>query len=190
MAPTDGFHTRAYDECDSTQDEARALLDAGHPLVLVHTGHQRAGRGREGRSWQDEPGTALLMSVGVARPPAAGDAASWMSAAAAGICALLVERYGVTAAPRLPNDLMVGDGKVGGILADARSSGSGPIEQVVFGIGINLAGSRRLIDGRKATTLAAEGVAAFADPWAPGFATAREELMGAVAQLVRGLTGS
>ena len=55
-------------EIDSTQNAARALADAGAPEgTVVWAEHQTRGRGRLGRSWADEPGSALLISI-ILRP--------------------------------------------------------------------------------------------------------------------------
>src|SRR3990172_2814948 len=55
-------------EVDSTQIEARRLADGGAPEgTVVRAEHQTRGRGRLGRDWVDEPGSALLISI-VLRP--------------------------------------------------------------------------------------------------------------------------
>jgi BirA family biotin operon repressor/biotin-[acetyl-CoA-carboxylase] ligase len=49
---------------DSTSDRARALAIDGAPHgTLVTAGEQRAGRGRQGRTWSAPPGRALLLSL-------------------------------------------------------------------------------------------------------------------------------
>jgi BirA family biotin operon repressor/biotin-[acetyl-CoA-carboxylase] ligase len=61
------LHLRAT---DSTNDRARELALAGAPHgTLVTADEQTAGRGRQGRRWSAPPGSALLMSLIVRKPP-------------------------------------------------------------------------------------------------------------------------
>lgn len=120
----------------STQDEAFARAAAGAPDGTAVTAEsQRAGRGRRGRVWVDEPGASLLVSV-IMRPrlppvrwPLLSIAAGLAVVAAAETVA------GVEARLAWPNDVRVGEGKVAGILLESRSAG-GPL--VVAGIGVNV----------------------------------------------------
>ena len=78
-------------ECETTQS---LLADDAPEGAVATTDHQRAGRGRQGRRWDDEPGSALLVSV-VLRPPA-GAAAAQLSL----VCALSVAETVERAAAR------------------------------------------------------------------------------------------
>ncbi len=115
-------------ECDSTQ----LLLPADAPEGAVATAdHQRAGRGRHGRRWEDRPGTALLVSL-VLRPPA-GAPVPQLSLVCALSVAETVERAGVgDARVKWPNDVLVDGRKLAGILLEGRD------DAVVCGIGINV----------------------------------------------------
>ncbi len=120
-------------EVDSTNryvlDEARAGAPAG--LVAVAE-HQTAGRGRLGRTWVAPPAASLLMSV-LLRPDLPADQRHLVVIAAALAMAEAVEaETGVTAGLKWPNDLLVGDRKLAGILAEASG------DAVVVGIGVNL----------------------------------------------------
>jgi BirA family transcriptional regulator, biotin operon repressor / biotin---[acetyl-CoA-carboxylase] ligase len=104
--------------------------------VLV-AGHQVLGRGRLGRVWEAPPGSALLVSVAV---PAPGDvsAAPLVSfAAAVAIVDALQDACGVAARCKWPNDVLVGERKIAGILAEARSM-DGRVRTVVVGAGVNV----------------------------------------------------
>jgi BirA family transcriptional regulator, biotin operon repressor / biotin---[acetyl-CoA-carboxylase] ligase len=114
-------------ETDSTNDRARELAAGGAPHgTLVTAAAQSAGRGRQGRTWSAPPGHALLMSVVLREPrPLLPLAAAVAVAAAAGDGALI----------KWPNDVLVDDRKVAGILAEGR-----PQEGwAVLGIGVNVA---------------------------------------------------
>jgi BirA family biotin operon repressor/biotin-[acetyl-CoA-carboxylase] ligase len=137
LAGTRFADVRVHDELESTNttlvEEARNGAPEG--LVVV-ADHQTAGRGRLGRTWSAEPGTALLVSV-LLRPPLPIDEIP-LVLMAAGLAAC----DGVEAAagfrPRLkwPNDLVVDDRKLAGLLSEA-AGGAEPA--VVLGLGINVA---------------------------------------------------
>jgi BirA family biotin operon repressor/biotin-[acetyl-CoA-carboxylase] ligase len=117
------------ESCRSTQEE---LGDPGLPEGAVAvTEHQTVGRGRGGRSWEDAPGTALLLSV-LLRPPesTAVPQLSLVSALA------VAEAVGATAAldtrVKWPNDVLADGRKLAGILLESREGA------VVCGIGVNV----------------------------------------------------
>ncbi len=123
----------------STNATALELAAAGTPeWTLVAARHQTAGRGRLGRRWVDEPGGALMFSL-VLRPPLPPERAGLLSllagAAVAGACR---EVCGAPVGCKWPNDLLLRDRKVGGVLAESRIA-EGEFEHVVVGVGINLA---------------------------------------------------
>jgi BirA family biotin operon repressor/biotin-[acetyl-CoA-carboxylase] ligase len=122
----------------STQLSAIELALAGAPeWTLVAAGHQTEGRGRLGRSWRDEPGHALLVSM-VLRPPLAADRGGLLSllagVALTEACRLLSDR---PAACKWPNDLLVDERKAGGMLLETRLDGD-RIAFAVLGVGVNL----------------------------------------------------
>jgi BirA family biotin operon repressor/biotin-[acetyl-CoA-carboxylase] ligase len=113
-------------ETTSTNDRARELALAGAPHgALVTAGAQSAGRGRQGRTWAAPPGRALLLSLLLRQwdrllPLRAGLAVADLAAGAAVV--------------KWPNDVLLGGGKLAGVLVEAR-----PPEWAVVGIGINVA---------------------------------------------------
>lgn len=121
------------------------------PAVLV-TDHQTAGRGRLGRSWGAPAGDSLAISVLLAPrvPPAR---LGWVSLAAGAAMTEALAGLGVAARAKWPNDVLIGDRKVCGVLAEALPGGAG----VVVGAGLNHAGDRTALPVPTATSLAAEG---------------------------------
>lgn len=111
----------------STSDRARALAQAGAPHgTLVTAREQTAGRGRQGRTWSAPAGTALLLSLVLRDPPD-------LLPLAAGVAVARV--CGAAARIKWPNDVLLDDRKVAGILAEGR-----PQEGwAVLGIGVNVA---------------------------------------------------
>jgi BirA family biotin operon repressor/biotin-[acetyl-CoA-carboxylase] ligase len=132
---------------DSTNDRAGELARAGAPHgTLVTAGEQRAGRGRQGRRWTAPPDTAVLMSLVLREPREA-----LPLAAAVAVC----EALPVAAAIRWPNDVLVEDRKLAGILVEGRpQEGWG-----VLGVGLNVTTSGFPAELREtATSLRLEGV--------------------------------
>ena len=113
------------DVVSSTQDEARQRF-AGRP-VLVSAATQTAGRGRTGAGWETAP-RALAVSLAW-RPTWPAEAVARLTLVSA-LAAL--DGFGGDVGVKWPNDLMVGDRKVGGILTER----SGDV--VVTGLGANL----------------------------------------------------
>lgn len=126
-----------FDSVSSTLDVAHALAVEGAPAgTLVVADAQTAGRGRQGRTWQSESGAGVWLTL-LERPT---------DVAALDVLSL---RIGIEVAPALdpfaesalrlkwPNDLYVGERKLGGILIEARWRESVP-EWVAIGIGINV----------------------------------------------------
>ncbi len=124
---------RWFAELDSTN---RYLLDAARagtpPGVVAVADHQTAGRGRLGRTWVAPPGASLLMSV-LLRPEVAPERRHVLVTTAGLAMAEAVEATtGVVAGLKWPNDLLVGDRKLAGILAEATG------DALVVGIGLNV----------------------------------------------------
>ena len=120
----------------STNDAAATLPEGS----VVVADQQTAGRGRRGRTWFSPPGSGLYVSV-VLAPSRATDpvraTALLTLAAGVGIAEGIDASTGLAVALKWPNDLYVGPRKLGGILAEAVTSG-GPIDRVVVGFGVNV----------------------------------------------------
>jgi BirA family biotin operon repressor/biotin-[acetyl-CoA-carboxylase] ligase len=117
----------------------QARSGARHGTVIV-ADHQTAGRGRLGRTWQAPPGSALLCSILLRpEPGAVVHGALWAVALAAqsAVAALT----GVEPQLKWPNDLMVGERKLAGVLAEGviDPDDALTLSGVVVGIGLNVA---------------------------------------------------
>lgn len=122
----------------STQGEAAVLAVAGASEGTVVTAtHQSAGRGRRGREWLDAPGESLLMSI-VLRPPISPAEAPQLSLVAAVAVVDALGTAGVTATIRWPNDVMVAERKICGMLPEAATTCRGTLGHVILGIGLNV----------------------------------------------------
>jgi BirA family transcriptional regulator, biotin operon repressor / biotin---[acetyl-CoA-carboxylase] ligase len=124
---------------DSTNDRAAAWARAGAPHGAVVTADEQTnGRGRRGRSWHSPAGDNLYVSV-VARPGPVG-----ASFGALGLAVAVALREALPDVPagvdfKWPNDLLVGERKIAGILCESRWCGNEP--EVVIGFGINVHGT-------------------------------------------------
>jgi BirA family biotin operon repressor/biotin-[acetyl-CoA-carboxylase] ligase len=132
---------RFLDEVDSTNRYVRDAAVAGVPEGLVVTAeHQSAGRGRIGRSWEAPPGSGLLVSI-LLRPDGLPPARLHLVTAAVGCAAVTALRRvaGVEVDLKWPNDLLVGDRKLAGMLAEALGvTMGGTVAAVVVGLGLNV----------------------------------------------------
>ena len=130
-----------FEVVDSTQSWTREAAANGGPDRSVFVANfQRAGRGRQARTWQAAPGTALLMSILFREAHA--EARPWRFTRLASVA--LVESLGDFAsrqrlAIKWPNDVMLDDRKVAGILAETAWNGSDL--QAIVGVGVNVTAS-------------------------------------------------
>jgi len=125
----------------------RDIAQRNPPAPVVRVAYaQTAGRGRRGRAWLAEPGNALLMSVGcVLQRPIEGLAGLSLAIGTAVLDALARLPLTPSARPALkwPNDVLLDDGKLAGILIETAWNAPGATA-VVIGIGINLHGAEQL----------------------------------------------
>lgn len=144
-------------EVDSTIAEAMRRASAGERgPVWISAARQTAGRGRSGRSWASLDGN--LMATLLVEPGAAPHRLGEL-ALVAGVAA----HEAITSLqplPRLrlkwPNDILLGDAKLGGILVESTTIDGVPISAI--GCGINVAASPD-VPGRSTTALARHGAA-------------------------------
>lgn len=122
----------------STNDLALAWATEGAPdLSVIFADEQTTGRGRKGRRWQTPPRSALAVSL-VLRPD--NDEKQHISHfSGLGALALsdALEKAGLKAQIKWPNDVLVNRRKVAGILAEAVWTGQ-DVDSIIVGIGLNV----------------------------------------------------
>lgn len=127
-----GYRLEFRETVESTNDEAReagrAGVEAGWVLVAER---QAAGRGRRGAVWVCPAGEGLAFSV-LLRPEEGKALWPRLSLAVGLAVAEALERFGLSAEVKWPNDIWVGGRKICGILVEAGE------DFVVAGIGINV----------------------------------------------------
>jgi BirA family biotin operon repressor/biotin-[acetyl-CoA-carboxylase] ligase len=129
---------RVVEEVGSTNVDLVAEARDGAPsgTVLI-ANFQSAGRGRQGRTWSAPPGTGVAVSVLLHPVDVEPVRWGWLPLLAGlGVAEGLLRYPGVPAWLKWPNDVLIGDGKVAGILAERIDSPRGPA--VVIGFGVNV----------------------------------------------------
>lgn len=127
-----GRPRRHYRVCDSTNERARALAEAGAPAgTVVTAAEQSAGRGRRGRRWSAPAGAALLCSA-IVRPLGREHALLPLAVPLA-VCDAAEALAPVSCAVKWPNDVWLEERKLAGVLIEARPPG-----WAVVGVGLNL----------------------------------------------------
>lgn len=130
----------ALERTTSTMREARERAAAGAPHgTTVLAREQTAGRGRLGRAWLSARDAGLFMTT-VLRPPRLTEPGRYGELAlAAGVAVLrAVHAMGAsTARLKWPNDVLVAEKKLAGVLLEADALTQDPV--VLVGIGVNLA---------------------------------------------------
>ncbi|MBO6044736.1 MAG: biotin--[acetyl-CoA-carboxylase] ligase [Bacteroidales bacterium] len=133
---------RWYDMVESTNDEARRLISELDNLSVIAARCQTAGRGQGDHKWHSRPGENLTFSAvlkfgnGGLAPLAARDALLITETVTLAL-RLYLERHGVKARIKWPNDIYVGDRKICGILIENILHGQ-DVASSIIGIGLNL----------------------------------------------------
>lgn len=134
------YHLLSFDSLDSTNEEAKRLAKGGgcHGAV-IWAKHQSEGRGRMGRSWVSAEGN-LFVSL-LLQPEKPVQELGQLSFVAAISVIESLEAL-VPAGNRLqckwPNDVLLNDKKLGGILLESFQSGENDKPWVVVGVGVNV----------------------------------------------------
>jgi BirA family transcriptional regulator, biotin operon repressor / biotin---[acetyl-CoA-carboxylase] ligase len=127
-----GRRVLVFDRLDSTSNYAALLAeDPANDGVAVLADEQTAGRGQHGRRWQCPPRSGVLLSLLLFPPPALRRPALLTAWAAVSVCETILVATGLQAKIKWPNDVLLCDRKVCGILIE---QGRG----LVAGIGLNL----------------------------------------------------
>ncbi len=123
----------------STNDFAAERIQAGaSPFSVVVADEQTRGRGRGGRGWFTPPGAALAFSMlFYPQEQPAERLALFGGLGALAVARAFEELYRLPAAIKWPNDVLLGDAKTCGVLAEAHWEGS-RLKGVVLGIGVNV----------------------------------------------------
>ena len=122
----------------STNTLALEAAQAGAETGVWVADEQTAGRGRGGHTWHSQAGEGLYVSV-LIRPTLPMKHALWLSLAT-GLAAqsAIAKVCHVTPDLRWPNDLLLGECKLGGILVETAVIQTSALRHAVIGVGINV----------------------------------------------------
>jgi BirA family biotin operon repressor/biotin-[acetyl-CoA-carboxylase] ligase len=145
-------HILFYPSVGSTNDLVREMAAGGVPEgALVVADEQRAGRGRRGKTWVSPAGANLLFSVLLRPRMTSQDLFMFTMVFALATLEGIGEVTGLTGGIKWPNDLFIGEKKVGGMLTECVFCGNKPA-CLVIGLGLNVNGKPVLHDERRYST--------------------------------------
>lgn len=133
-------------EVDSTNNYAAKLLSEGklaHGTVILAE-HQTAGRGQRGRSWQSVGGKQFTGTYFLKTDFLSVDHLCYLNMGVALAVRGMVQWY--TRKPvsiKWPNDIFVGNQKIGGILIETNWK-NGQVEGAIVGVGVNISPVQRV----------------------------------------------
>ena len=107
-------------------------------LSLVWADKQTNGRGQRGNSWESEKGKNLTLSIMTHPTFLAAENQFILSKAISLAVVDTLLNYGISAKIKWPNDIYVGDKKICGILIECDINGSGMLQRVIIGLGLNV----------------------------------------------------
>lgn len=127
------------DQVDSTNNYTANLIKTGniqHGTVILSY-NQQSGRGQRGTAWSSDPYKNIAFSIYLKHAYATLGNYHFLSYAIALAVKDLLEQYGITPKIKWPNDLLVEDKKISGILIENQLSGRDWVSSIV-GIGMNV----------------------------------------------------
>ena len=126
-----------FESLTSTSDRLKELAREGAPeWTAIVADRQTAGRGRQGSLWVSPPGN-LFLSV-LLRPALDNEKAGLVPLVAGAAVCEAVRSFGAPATVKWPNDILVGERKLAGVLSEANWV-EGVLDAVFLGIGVNVA---------------------------------------------------
>lgn len=134
---------------------ARAREGAGEGLVVV-ADHQTAGRGRLDRTWETPSGTAVTFSM-LLRPTVPPASWPWLPLLTGHTVAKALRAEGYDAHVKWPNDVLVDERKVAGILVERVDTPAGAAAVVGVGINVGLAEDELPVPTATSLALASDG---------------------------------
>jgi BirA family biotin operon repressor/biotin-[acetyl-CoA-carboxylase] ligase len=133
-----GCDVRYFDTIESTMDAAFQLGVEGAPEgTVVCAESQTKGKGRLGRSWVSPKAKGIYMSVLLRPKLRPMDLTQLTLLSAVALCETITKFWEIPARIKWPNDILVNDKKLAGILTES-SAEMDRVRFVTIGIGVNV----------------------------------------------------
>lgn len=133
-----GKEIKYYKEISSTQDKAKELVNI--PVengTIVITDNQTKGKGTKGRTWYSSEGKNITMTI-IIYPNCTIDILDGITIKIAEIVRkVILNLYGIKLQIKPPNDLILNNKKIGGILTETKIL-KNDVQQLLIGIGFNV----------------------------------------------------
>jgi BirA family biotin operon repressor/biotin-[acetyl-CoA-carboxylase] ligase len=140
------------EQTGSTNSDLLAKAQGLPEFYVLATDFQTAGKGRMERSWEASPGSSVMASVLLRPSFTESSGIGWLPLLAALAISQAIGSLGREAKIKWPNDVLIGEKKVSGILAEASTD----LSFLVVGFGINVNQSREALPVETATSLRVE----------------------------------
>lgn len=126
-----------FDSIDSTSDWALEEIRRNRSLPFVCIAdHQRKGRGRRGRRWMSPAGANIYMSLAWRFDLPVNELGMLAMAQGVAVIRTLAQIGICNAWLKWPNDVLIDDKKIAGVLVEARSVRDG-CSNIIIGVGLN-----------------------------------------------------
>lgn len=125
-------------------------------LTFVVVKNQTAGRGQRGNHWESAPGENLTMSILVKPSNLMLSNQFYISKATSNSLVKTLQRVGLSAEVKWPNDIYIGDRKICGILIENDALSSGRIFRSIIGVGLNINQEKFVSDAPNPTSIKIE----------------------------------
>ena len=127
------YHYIHFDEIDSTNNYLKNSYQLLDNFTFVSADYQSKGKGRNDRVWESVKGLNLMFSI-LIKDPKLLEVSTILSLMTAVELAKLLDRYGIdNVSIKWPNDVLIGDRKVCGILLEGQLP-----NYLVIGVGLNV----------------------------------------------------
>lgn len=148
------FIIKRFEKLNSTNSELKNFAEEKSPWMTIRAIEQTAGRGRESRSWHSEPCKDLTFSTLFPLSNALQKFTPNITQVVALAVVNTLEKVGLSPKIKWPNDILIGNKKICGILVEGVYSNGK--QELIAGIGLNINSKCRTIAGIEATTMYAE----------------------------------
>ena len=161
------------EQTGSTNKDLLARSEGLPEFFVLATDFQTAGKGRMERSWEASPGSSVMASILLRPQFTQSSGIGWLSLLTALAITNAISDLGLAPKIKWPNDVLIAEKKVSGILAEVATD----LSCVVIGFGINVNQSANQLPVDTATSLSVES----AD------SVDRDQLLAAVIENIRSL---